>query len=519
MPFLGFRARGRGPPRHVGIFFPARRALNRATTVRAAPIYAITVRYEEAERMLRGVETITWTNESRDDVPDLWFHLYWNAFANELVDHHQSVGRANSDMKDGEWGWTRITSLVVGDQEIAPSIELRLAGRQAARGSHGLPRQAAEGRAARRRRHRARHVGAKIPRLRRRTGYKDDFLFIAQWFPKLGVYETGNGGTATSSTATPSSSATTARMTSSSTCRRGTRPASELRACNPIRRAPARAASKCASPRRPEKDRVTPDPHRQAAARARLLVGRRSDFAAVRGHFPLRRVAQRYEEEVDRVALALGRSPSEMRLRDVHVTVILQPDHYDQGQRHFDATCTALFFYGLWFGEYPYEHITCVDPAVGRTRGGRDGVPDALHRRHAHVHDRPDARPESVDVHECGHQFWYGLVGNNEFEAAWLDEGFNTLHAERGRCGSTTCAHLDDDRTPRFRRRRGHDGRVPGARRRGRRAGAGGSGTSLEHHTRAAARLGARRLVARSAADVVRAPAHPIRARPIAANT
>jgi hypothetical protein len=31
-----------------------------------------------------------------------------------------------------------------------------------------------------------------------------------------------------------------------------------------------------------------------------------------------------------------------------------------------------------------------------------------------------------VTVHEFGHQFWYGLVGNNEFEEAWLDEGFNS---------------------------------------------------------------------------------------------
>jgi hypothetical protein len=34
--------------------------------------------------------------------------------------------------------------------------------------------------------------------------------------------------------------------------------------------------------------------------------------------------------------------------------------------------------------------------------------------------------PEGVTVHEAGHQFWYGLVGNNEFEHAWLDEGLNT---------------------------------------------------------------------------------------------
>ena len=36
-------------------------------------------------------------------------------------------------------------------------------------------------------------------------------------------------------------------------------------------------------------------------------------------------------------------------------------------------------------------------------------------------------RPEGVTVHECGHQFWYGLVGNNEPEFAWLDEGLNSF--------------------------------------------------------------------------------------------
>jgi hypothetical protein len=41
------------------------------------------------------------------------------------------------------------------------------------------------------------------------------------------------------------------------------------------------------------------------------------------------------------------------------------------------------------------------------------------------------AEPEEVTIHEAGHQFWYGVVANNEFEHAWMDEGINTYATSR----------------------------------------------------------------------------------------
>ena len=88
----------------------------------------------------------------------------------------------------------------------------------------------------------------------------------------------------------------------------------------------------------------------------------------------------------------------------------------------------ALRSYGAWSAPYPYAQITVVDPAWG-SGVGRDGVPDADHRRGEPSGPRRALQsPESVTIHEAGHQFWYGLVATNEFEEAWLDEGFNRYH-------------------------------------------------------------------------------------------
>jgi aminopeptidase N len=39
--------------------------------------------------------------------------------------------------------------------------------------------------------------------------------------------------------------------------------------------------------------------------------------------------------------------------------------------------------------------------------------------------------PEMTTAHEAGHQWWYAMVGSNEFEHAWLDEGINNYTTAR----------------------------------------------------------------------------------------
>jgi Peptidase family M1 domain len=130
-------------------------------------------------------------------------------------------------------------------------------------------------------------------------------------------------------------------------------------------------------------------------------------------------------QEIDEWSGRLGLPKEQIHLKDVDVTLLIQPEHESQIDRHFKAAFNAIKYFGLWYGKYPYDTLTVVDPPYGGHGAGGMEYPTLI-TAGTTWWDGRDQNPEGVIVHEFGHQFWYGLVANNEFEESWLDEGFNT---------------------------------------------------------------------------------------------
>ncbi len=115
----------------------------------------------------------------------------------------------------------------------------------------------------------------------------------------------------------------------------------------------------------------------------------------------------------------------QVKLANVKMILLINPEHRGQAERHFKALRMAIKYYGLWYGAYPYEQVTLVDPPFRSGSGGMEY--QTLFTAGTQVLPSPQANnPEMVIVHEFGHGYWYGLSASNEFEEAWLDEGINT---------------------------------------------------------------------------------------------
>ena len=359
--------------------------------------YLMDVRLDTSRKCLNGDLVLNWKNTTDFPATDLQFHLYYNAWRNNKSSFLNSVRYRKRDLsvyKDDEWAYCDIKEIRIlkdenfEDEDLFPSIKF-------IQPNDGNPHDRTVLKAPLRRSvfpgesiSVAIKWESKIPRTFARTGNIGDFYFLAQWFPKIGVFED-----------------------------------SGLWNCHQFIQTEFYA------------DYGTYDvkltvPSRWIVGATGREIGKYENRDGTTTHHYYQDMVHDFTWVTAPYFSAYTTRFDEPGLPPVDMRLLLMPDHENKRERYFTSTAIALKYYGEWFGAYPYGHVTIVDPAYQSRTGGME-YPTLFTGGTRWLSPPATRSPESVTIHEAGHQFWYGLIGNNEFEYAWIDEGFNTYTQHR----------------------------------------------------------------------------------------
>jgi hypothetical protein len=369
--------------------------------------YAMNVTLDTKTNTISGTETLEWKNTTGKPQQDFPFHLYHNAWENNrstfAKENGYQMGRLGTDRDD--YGYTNVKSVKVvdawGETDITDSFHYIQPDNgdtddQTVCEVHSM-RPVYNGRS----------ITFKIefetkqPLPVARTGAIRDYHFVAQWFPKIGVWW-NNAWNCHQFHATTEFFADYGVYDVKITIPQGY----VIGATGGV-------------PKSIEENK-------DSTSTYNFYQEDVHDFAWVTSPDLVPTV-----RKFRHVGMEEGERPDRHHpLKEVTVILLTQPQHDNMIERYFTATFNALRYYGEWYGEYPYDAITVVDPAMGSSSGGME-YPTLFTGGANRYSPKESSSPEGVTVHECGHQWWYGLIGNNEFEEAWLDEGFNTYSTDR----------------------------------------------------------------------------------------
>jgi hypothetical protein len=361
--------------------------------------YHISASLDAENKLLQATQTVTWTNPGQKAVDELYLHTYPNAFSSKQSTFiRESGGKLREDrMKEDSFGSMDISAIKLKDgRDITETLQYV----QPDDGNKhdktlaklALIEPVAPGASVTLRM----NYAVKLPAAFARMGYSGDYVMMGQWFPKLAVYEPA-----------------------------GTRG-------------------------RAEEGWNMHQYHGNSEFYAdfgiyNVRISVPADYTVAATGFPTKPPATSgdtktyhfYADDVHDFAWAASpdfiyvEEPfSTAHVPGVKIKLYLDPAHADLKERYLTVAKKSLARFSEWYGPYPYSTLSIVVPPEDANGTGGMEYPSLVTAWGAS--EQTSGRElERVVAHEIGHQWFYGMIASNEFQEAWLDEGFTSYAEEQ----------------------------------------------------------------------------------------
>jgi len=361
------------------------------TLVAAAPwhqgvSYEIDVKLNDSLHILTGHETVLYINRSPYTLNEIWFHLYANAFREGSIyfrEQETLYGRYSSRYaKQDELGYIEVSNIKIDGISVDPEIEdteMRLK----------LPHSLSPGDSIRI----MLDFRLKIPKNWQRLGHRGHHYDLTQWYPKVVVFD-----------------------------ELGWHP-DGYHYVGEFYGEFARYEVKLTLPKR-------------------YVIGSTGTIVG----------PQEYIARLDSIANGLQVDTSanelvtvEMVADSVHDFAIIADPKFKIIRTHYGKTTVHILYpqqheklfskvtnfipriletYKRWYGPYPYDKLTITWGTHGPAMEYPKLVIIPVHAVKLPIRSLTELFFEAVIAHEVAHQWFYGIIANNEMDEPWLDESF-----------------------------------------------------------------------------------------------
>lgn len=345
--------------------------------------YKIIADLNTEEHYLEAIEYLTYHNESPHSLETLYVHLYANAYKDDKTVYAQETEKMGDrefiKAKESERGYIAIRNIACGSDLLHFLVDgtiLSIPLKEPLGSSDSITLKI--------------DFYLKIPKQFSRLGYLEDHYEMVQWYPKICVYDNDGWHCDT---------------------------------YHVIGEFYGEYGSYDVELRLPGDYVVAATGERIEPADKEFL-----DSLIAKNNKPdmdERKTVRFYAEDVHDFAWVCDPdfSVEKYEVDSINIYIFYLKHHEKKWKNAGNYTIDAVKRYNQWYGRYPYKNITVVD---GYFRGGME-YPNLVIIGQGE--DRITRMFEMIIAHEIGHQWFYGILGSDEINEAWLDEGF-TVYTE-----------------------------------------------------------------------------------------